>query len=325
MGRMVDGKWLTDDALLQAQAAEFRRAETTFRNWITPDGAPGPTGEGGFAAESGRYHLYVAHACPWAHRTLIFRTLKGLEAHISADFVHPFMGEDGWTFATDAPGLTGDTLFGHKFLRQVYAEAKADFTGRVTVPILWDKAQGVIVSNESAEIIRMFGTAFDAITGDDQDFYPKDLREEIDEVNDRVYHGLNNGVYRTGFAGSQRAYDAAVADVFETLAWLEARLSGQRYLLGGQVTEADWRLLPTLLRFDAVYHTHFKCSVARVADYPNLWAYARELFQWPGIAQTYHADNTRAHYYGSHLSLNPRGIVAAPPPADWHAPHGRSL
>lgn len=323
MGRMVDGKWLTDDALFDAKAAKFERAETTFRNWITADGSAGPTGEGGFAAESGRYHLYVAHACPWAHRTMIYRVLKDLSDHISIDFVHPIMRDDGWTFSADAPGTTGDTLFGQAFLREIYARADPGFSGRVTVPVLWDKARGVIVSNESADIIRMFGAAFDGVTGNSLDLYPPDLRGEIDRINERVYRTLNNGVYRAGFAGAQQAYDEAVGEVFETLAWLDGILAERRYLAGEHITEADWRLAPTLFRFDAVYHTHFKCTVARVGDYAHLWGYARELYQWPGIAATFDLGNTAAHYYLSHERINPSGIVPALPALDWMEPHGR--
>ena len=323
MGRLLDGRWLTDDALLRGDAKRFKRVEASFRNWITPDGAPGPSGEGGFAAEAGRYHLYVAHACPWAHRTLIFRALKGLEDVISVDFVDPFMGEDGWTFSDDAPGTTGDSLFGFEFLREIYLKADPAITTRVTVPVLWDKEREMIVSNESAEIIRMFNSAFDGVTGDSRDFYPEALRGEIDAVNARTYEGLNNGVYRAGFAGGQEAHLEAAREVFDTLDWLEDRLSRQRYAAGNMVTEADWRLAPTLFRFDAVYHIHFKCSAARIVDYPNLWAYARELWQWPGVAKTFDLRNTMDHYYGSHESVNPKRLVPLPPRVDWMEPHRR--
>ena len=323
MGRMVDGDWVSDDALLSGKAARFERAETQFRNWVTPDGQAGASGGGGFPAQSGRYHLYVAHACPWAHRALIFRALKGLEDAISVDFVHPIMAQDGWTFDTDAPGATGDRLFGSRYLRDIYRRADAAFSGRVTVPVLWDKERQTIVSNESAEIIRMLNSAFVGVAGNDLDFSPDGLRGEIDAVNARIYHGLNNGVYRAGFAGTQAAHLEAAAEVFETLDWLESRLSKQRYLVGDQATEADWRLAPTLFRFDAVYHVHFKCAAARVVDYPNLWAYARELYQWPGVAQTFDLANTMSHYYGSHDTINPRKLVPMAPRADWLEPHGR--
>ena len=320
---MVDGTWVTEALISADGTGRFQRAETTLRNWITADGAAGPSGTGGYAAESGRYHLYVAAACPWAHRTLIFRALKGLVPHISVDIVHPDMLDDGWTFATDADLATGDTLHGAAYLREVYARAVPDFSGRVTVPILWDKATDTIVSNESAEIIRMFNSAFDGVTGDTQDFCPSDLREEIEAVNTRLYRSLNNGVYRAGFAQSQAAYDEASAEIFATLKWMEDRLGRQRYLAGDRVTEADWRAAPTLFRFDAVYHTHFKATEARIIDYPNLWAYARELYQWPGIAETFHLATTMRHYYASHLSINPKGIVPRAPDIDWSLPHGR--
>ncbi|MGB0497360.1 MAG: glutathione S-transferase family protein [Rubricella sp.] len=324
MGQLVDGKWSTAWYDTKSTGGRFKRTEARFRNWITPDGAPGPSGEGGFEAASGRYHLYVSLACPWAHRTLIYRALKGLEDHISISVVHPDMLDDGWTFDTDFPGATGDTLLGKRFAREVYLEAQPDMTGRVTVPILWDKDRHTIVSNESAEIIRMFNSAFDGITGDTQDFYPEALRAEIDAVNARVYPGLNNGVYRSGFATTQDAYDEAVAEVFETLDWLEDRLSRQRYTAGDRVTEADWRLLPTLLRFDAVYHGHFKCNRNRIVDFPNLWAYARELYQWPGVAGTVNFDHAIRHYHYSHESINPHRIVPIGPRPDWTEPHGRA-
>jgi len=323
MGQLVDGVWQSDDRYTRSTSGRFERAPTRFHNWITPDGSPGPTGEGGFPAESGRYHLYVSYACPWAHRTLIFRALKGLEDHITVDVVHPDMLDDGWSFATGFPGATGDRLMGKRFLREVYLEADPKMTGRVTVPVLWDKTRGTIVSNESSEIIRMFNSAFDAITGNDLDFWPADLREAIDPVNARIYDTLNNGVYRSGFATTQAAYDEAVRELFATMDWLEARLSGQRYLMGERVTEADWRLFPTLARFDLVYHGHFKCNQQRLIDYPALWAHARELYQWPGVAGTVHFDHITRHYHYSHVSINPHRIVPIGPDIDWTEPHGR--
>ncbi|PRX37010.1 putative glutathione S-transferase [Meinhardsimonia xiamenensis] len=323
MGQMIDGKWVAGPIDTRQTGGEFRREPTVFHSWITPDGRPGPTGEGGFAAESGRYHLYVSYACPWAHRTLIFRALKGLEPHISISAVHPDMLDDGWTFDTGFPGATGDTLYGLKYLREIYARADPHYTGRVTVPVLWDKERETIVSNESAEIIRMFNSAFDHITGNSDDYWPEDLRAAIEPVNARIYETVNNGVYRAGFASSQSAYDAAATALFGTLDWLEERLATNRYLMGERITEADWRLFPTLARFDTVYHTHFKCNRARIVDYPNLWAYARELWQWPGVAGVTRLDHARRHYYYSHESINPNRIVPLCPEIDWQAPHGR--
>lgn len=324
MGQLVDGVWHSGWIDTEASGGEFRRQDSVFRNWVTTDGGPGPTGTGGFRAESGRYHLYVSLACPWAHRTLILRALKGLEAHVSVDVVHPFMGEDGWTFETGIAGATGDRLMGKRFLREVYLAAEPKASGRVTVPILWDKAQGTIVSNESAEIVRMFNSAFDGITGNRADYRPADLADEIDALNGRIYDGVNNGVYRAGFATTQPAYDTAVAEVFETLDALEALLSRRRYLTGTRLTEADWRLIPTLLRFDAVYHGHFKCNRRRIVDYPNLNGYLLELYQMPGIAGTVNFDHITQHYYRSHETINPTRIVPTGPDIDWHAPHGRA-
>ena len=323
MGQLVDGVWQDVWYPTAATGGAFVRKPSTFRNWITADGAAGPSGSGGFKAESGRYHLYVSHACPWAHRTLIFRALKGLAPHVSLSVVHPDMLSDGWTFATDFPGATGDTLFGLPFARDIYLRADPHMSGRVTVPILWDKAKGTIVSNESSEIIRMFNVAFDSITGNTADFWPEDLRDAIDPVNARIYDTLNNGVYRCGFATTQAAYDAAVGPLFDTLDWLEARLAAHRYLLGDRVTEADWRLFTTLIRFDTVYHGHFKCNRARIVDYPNLWAYTRELYQWPGVAETIHLDHITRHYHYSHDTINPHRIVPTGPRLDYMAPHGR--
>jgi len=323
MGLLIDGVWHDRWYDTKKSGGKFERSESKFRNWVTPDGAPGPSGEGGFPAESGRFHLYVSHACPWAHRTLIFRALKGLEPHIDVSVVHPDMLGEGWELREDWPGATGDRLFGLPYLRDVYLRAQPDMTGRVTVPILYDTVRDTIVSNESAEILRMFNSAFDGVTGDRQDFYPEGFRDEIDAVNARVYPGLNNGVYRSGFATTQAAYDEAVAEVFETLDWMEDRLSRQRYLAGDRITEADWRALTTLLRFDPVYHGHFKCNRARIVDYPAIFAYARELYQVPGVAPTVHFDHIVRHYHYSHDSINPHRIVPIGPRMDWEAPHGR--
>ncbi len=323
MGFLANGVWRNRPPASTATDGSFQRQDAGFRNWITADGAPGPTGEGGFQAESGRYHLYVSLACPWAHRTLIFRKLKRLEEHVSVDVVHPLMKEHGWVLSDGYPGATGDTVLGKQFLHQVYTAAAPDVTARATVPVLWDRQRRTIVSNESSEIIRMFNKAFDAITGDRQDFYPTGLRAEIDAVNAPVYENVNNGVYKAGFATTQAAYDTAVRNVFAELDRLEHRLSRQRYLAGDTVTEADWRLFPTLVRFDPVYVGHFKCNVRRLVDYPALWAYTRELHQWPGVGATVDMDHIRHHYHASHESINPHGIVPAGPDIRFDAPHGR--
>jgi glutathionyl-hydroquinone reductase len=323
MGLLVDGEWQTAWYDTKSTGGAFKRSEASFRNWITADGSAGPSGSGGFKAESGRYHLYVSYACPWAHRTLIFRAIKGLTDHIGVSVVHPDMLEDGWTFATDYPGTTGDRLHGLPFARDLYRLAQPGVTTRVTVPILWDRETNAIVSNESSEIIRMFNAAFDGLTGDGQDFWPQDLRAEIEPVNARIYDTLNNGVYKSGFATTQSAYDDAVHALFDTLDWLEARLSSNRYLMGDRLTEADWRLFPTLIRFDPVYHLHFKCNRKRIVDYPNLWAYTRELYQWPGVAETVNIDHFVRHYHYSHDSINPHRIIPINPVLDYLAPHGR--
>lgn len=323
MGQLIDGQWHDQWYDTASTGGRFVRDTAKFRNWVTPDGRPGPSGDGGFAAESGRYHLYVSLACPWAHRTLIFRTLKGLEDHIGVSVVHPDMGSEGWEFRQDHPGATGDRLHGLRFARELYTRADPGISGRVTVPILWDTARDTIVSNESAEIIRMLNTAFDGLTGNTDDYWPEDLRAEIEPVNARIYDTLNNGVYRAGFATTQKAYDAAIGPLFDTLDWLDERLSRHRYLMGARLTEADWRLFTTLIRFDKVYHTHFKCNRARIVDYPDLWAYLRELYQWPGVAGTVDFDHITRHYYYSHDMINPHRIVPSGPALDLTAPHGR--
>ncbi len=324
MGLLIDGVWHDKWYDTSKTGGKFERSAAQFRNWITSDGAPGPSGNGGFAAESGRYHLYVSFACPWAHRTLIFRQIKGLADHISISAVHPDMLGEGWTFDTDFPGATGDTLFGLPYAHDIYIRADPKFSGRVTVPILWDKSQGTIVSNESAEIIRMFNSAFNGVTDNTDDYYPEPLQARIEELNARIYDTFNNGVYRSGFATTQEAYEEAVYPLFDTLDWLEDILSTNRYLTGDQVTEADWRLLPTLLRFDKVYHTHFKCNRSRITDYPNLWAYTRELYQWPGVSDTVNFDHIVRHYHYSHESINPYRIIPINPQPDFDAPHGRA-
>ena len=322
MGLLIDGVWHDKGYDTESTGGAFKRVEATFRNWVTADGAPGPSGEGGFAAESGRYHLYVAWACPWAHRALIFRKLKGLDDHIGLSVVGPLMLDKGWAF-DEREDCIPDTLHGKKLLHEIYTLADPKFTGRVTVPVLWDKQRGTVCSNESSEIIRMFNSAFNQVTGNTDDYYPAEHRARIDEINDRVFNTLNNGVYKCGFATSQEAYDAAIVPLFETLDWLEAILSENRYLCGDQVTEADWRLFPTLLRFDPVYVGHFKCNIRCLREYPNLWGYTSELYQWPGITETIHLPQTKEHYYASHLTVNPTAIVPAGPEIDYSRPHGR--
>ncbi|WP_298858364.1 glutathione S-transferase family protein [uncultured Sulfitobacter sp.] len=323
MGLLIDGQWHDSWYDTKESSGAFKRQEANFRNWITPDGGAGSSGRDGFKAEADRYHLYVSHACPWAHRALIFRTLKGLDNLIEISVVHPDMLGNGWTFETDFNGATGDTLFNLSYARDIYTRAVPDFTGRVTVPILWDKAQNTIVSNESSEIIRMLNSAFDAITGNTDDYWPTELHQKIDVVNARIYDTLNNGVYKSGFATTQTAYDDAVHPLFDTLDWLEEILTANRYLTGDRVTEADWRLFTTLVRFDLVYHQHFKCNRARIVDYPNLWAYSRELYQWEGVAQTVKFDHIIRHYHYSHETINPNRIIPINPVIDWHAPHDR--
>ena len=325
MGLLVDGVWRDQWYDTAKSDGRFERSAAQFRNWVTADGTAGPSGKGGFKAESGRYHLYVSYACPWAHRTLIFRVLKRLEAHISLSVVHWHMGEQGWTFAA-GDGVVPDPIVGAQYMHQVYTAADAKYSGRVTVPVLWDKRQKTIASNESPEIIRMFNGAFDALPGVDAklDFYPKGLRAEIDAVNARVYATVNNGVYRAGFATAQAPYDEAVRELFDSLDWLEARLARQRYVAGNQITEADWRLFTTLVRFDPVYHTHFKCNLRRLVDYPNLWNYTRELYQVPGVAATVRLDHIKRHYWGSHRNINPSGLVPIGPAIDYATPHDRT-
>jgi putative glutathione S-transferase len=322
MGFLLNGAWTQEDALPAAADGAFIRKDSQFRHWITPDGSPGPSGEGGFAAEAGRYHLHVSLACPWAHRALIFRALKGLEEMITVSVTHWLMGDQGWSFAP-GPGVVPDPILGAAHLHEVYRAAEPGYTGRVTVPVLWDKARRRIVNNESAEIIRMLNSAFDGIGARPGDFYPDAQRAEIDALNARIYASVNNGVYQAGFARSQAAHDAAIGPLFETLAELECRLGGSRYLLGDRVTEADWRLFTTLIRFDPVYVGHFRCDRRRILDHPNLWGWLRELYQWPGIAATVDFDHIRRHYYLSHKQLNPTGILPAGPDLDFHAPHGR--
>lgn len=323
MGLLVDGKWTDETSDSRNDKGRYNRRDSQFRNWVTADGAAGPSGEGGFPAEAGRYHLYVSWACPWAHRALIMRALKGLDDMISLSAVHWLMRDNGWTFQ-DGPGVIPDPIGNADYMYHVYQRADDTYTGRCTVPVLWDKERGTIVSNESSEIIRMFNSAFDTIGAKEGDYYPEDLRGDIDEINERVYHTLNNGVYRSGFATTQDAYEEAVYPLFETLDFLEERLSKGRYLFGDRLTEADVRLLPTLLRFDPVYVGHFKCNIRRLVDYTNLWGYTRDLYQQPAIRPTVNFEHIKKHYHQSHPHVNPAGIVPAGPDLDFDAPHGRA-
>ncbi|AMO77201.1 glutathione S-transferase family protein [Pseudomonas citronellolis] len=321
MGQLIDGRW-QDQWYDTSKDGRFQRENAQRRNWVTADGQPGPSGEGGFRAEAGRYHLYVSLACPWAHRTLIYRQLKGLAGLIDVSVVSWLMQENGWTFDRSL-GSTGDALDGLEFLHQRYTRDDPHYTGRVTVPVLWDKQRKRIVSNESAEIIRMFNSAFDGLTGNDLDLYPTPLQGEIDALNERIYPAVNNGVYRAGFATSQEAYEEAFVTLFEELDCLEKRLGERRYLTGEYLSEADIRLFTTLIRFDAVYHGHFKCNLRRLADYPNLSGWLRELYQLPGVAGTVNFQHIKNHYYGSHRTINPTGIVPLGPQQNFSGPHGR--
>ena len=322
MGLLVDGIWQEQEPETAKSGGRFVRPDTAFRNWVTPDGRPGPSGHDGFAAATGRYHLYVSLACPWAHRTLIMRALKGLEELIPISVTHWLMAEQGWSFAP-GEGVIPDPLFSSRHLHEVYTRADPELTGRVSVPVLWDKHTQTIVSNESADIIRMFNSAFDAVGARPGDYYPAELRAEIDAINARVYDTLNNGVYKAGFATTQAAYEEAVAPLFATLEWLEDRLAQARFLCGEALTEADIRLFTTLVRFDAVYYGHFKCNIRRLIDYPNLWAYARDIYQQPGIAPTVNFMHIKNHYYMSHRMINPTGIVPVGPLLDFEVPAER--
>ena len=322
MGLLQDGKWVDQWYDTKSTGGRFERKDSQFRNWITEDGSPGPSGNGGFNAESGRYHLYVSLACPWAHRTMIFRTLKGLESQISVSIVHWYMAEHGWTFET-GDEVIADNINNFHFLHQIYTAANPNYSGRVTVPILWDKKTKTIVSNESSEIIRMFNSAFNKNGASQTNFYPDHLRSKIDNINERVYRTLNNGVYRCGFATTQEAYEEIITPLFATLDWLEEILNSKRYLTGQQITEADWRLFTTLIRFDPVYVGHFKCNIRRIADYPNLSNYLRDLYQQPGIADTVNMEHIKNHYYASHETINPSRIVPNGPHLNYDEPHNR--
>lgn len=322
MGLLIDGKWQDRWYDTKKTKGQFVRQASAFRSWVTPDGSPGPTGEDGFKAEAGRYHLYVSMACPWAHRTLIFRVLNGLEDMISVSAVNPLMLDQGWSFEP-GDGVVPDPVNGVRYLHEVYTKADPGYSGRVTVPVLWDKKTGTVVNNESSEIIRMFNSAFDSVGAAEPDYYPEPLRGEIDRINALVYDNINNGVYKSGFATTQEAYEDAVSRLFDTLDGIEQTLSRQRYLAGDRITEADWRLFTTLVRFDPVYVGHFKCNIRRLVDYPSIWGYTRELYQVPGVAGTVNMDHIKNHYYGSHETINPTGIVPVGPDIDFTAPHGR--
>jgi len=319
-GQFVDGVWHTQWHDTKSTGGRFKRTEPKFRNWVTPDGSAGPSGEAGFAAERSRYHLYVSLACPWAHRTVIFRKLKKLDDVISMSVVEPIMGERGWQFGPDADE---DTVNGKTTLGEIYLLTDPRYTGRVSVPVLWDKKRRTIVNNESPEIIRMLNSGFDALTNERTDYYPAALRGEIDRVNKLVFENINNGVYRSGFASTQEAYEEAFLDVFAALDTIEDTLSRQRYLVGNRLTEADWRLFTTIIRFDAVYYSHFKCNLRRIADYPNLSNYLRDLYQVPGVAETVDIDQIKRHYYMSMRNINPSGIVPLGPALDFEAKHDR--
>ena len=322
MGLLVEGKWHDKWYDTKNSKGKFEREAAQLRNWVTKDGEAGPSGTSGFAAESGRYHLYVSLACPWAHRTLIFRALKGLEQHISVSVVSPDMLEHGWTF-DKTEHSTGDALFDLDYMHQIYTRNNAHYSGRVTVPVLWDKKQNCIVSNESSEIIRMLNTAFNHLTGNQHDYYPEHLRTEIDEINEFVYHNINNGVYKAGFATTQDAYEGAYFGLFNALDKVEAILANQRYLVGTQITEADWRLFTTLIRFDAVYFSHFKCNQRMLESYPNIANYIRELYQVKGVAETVDFYHIKRHYYFSHTMINPTQVVPLGPKVDYDAEHNR--
>ncbi|MGY0402313.1 glutathione S-transferase family protein [Carnobacterium jeotgali] len=312
MGLLVDGKWHDQWYDTEGNGGRFIRQESQFRNWITADGSAGPSGEGGFKAEPGRYHLYVALACPWANRALIMRKLKGLEEMISVSVVNPLMAENGWTFESEE-GVIPDPVIDAKFLYELYTHVEPKYSGRVTVPVLYDLKQNKIVNNESAEIMRILNSAFDEIGAKEGDYYPEELHSEIDVINEKVYHSVNNGVYKAGFATKQEVYQEEVTKLFDALDELEERLGKNRYLVGDQITEADWRLFTTLIRFDSVYYGHFKCNIKRITDYKNLWRYTRELYNWPGIAETINFKHIKEHYYCSHKNINPTGIVPVGP------------
>jgi len=316
MGLLVDGEWHDQWYDTDKTGGRFIRSDSQYRNWITPDGSSGPTDEGGFKAEPNRYHLYISYACPWASRAMIMRSLKGLEDIISVSVVNPLMAEHGWTF-DPAPGVVKDPVMDADYLHQIYTKNDPDYSGRVTVPVLWDLKQDKIVNNESADIIRMFNSAFEGLGSSDYDYAPDEFLEAIDEVNAEIYETVNNGVYKTGFATEQDVYEEEVTKLFDELDKIDDHLETNEFLVGDQVTEADWRLFTTLVRFDSVYYGHFKCNIRRLVDYDNLWRYTRELYNWPGVKKTVDFDHIKEHYYRSHETINPNGIVPKGPEIDW--------
>lgn len=316
MGLLVDGVWKDQWYDTKSTGGRFVRKDSQFRNWVTADGSAGPSGEAGFKAEPGRYHLYVSYACPWASRALIMRKLKGLEDMISLSVVNPYMGENGWTFE-EGQDVIPDPIFDAKYMHEVYTNTDPTYSGRVTVPVLYDKKTGKIVNNESSEIMRMLNSAFDEVGALPGDYYPEELREEIDEVNDKVYNTINNGVYKSGFATDQAVYEEEVANLFASLDELEEHFSNHKYLVGDTLTEADWRLFVTLVRFDTAYYGHFKCNIRELREYPNLWRYTKELYNYPGVKDTVNLYHIKHHYYGSHPTINPTGIVPSGPELDW--------
>lgn len=324
MAMMIKGQLQQDWLEKEIEDGDFKRMESTFRNWITPDGSAGPGGKAGFKAEAGRYHLYISHACPWAHRTVIFRKLKKLESIIGLSVVEPDMLDQGWFFSDDRDSPYREHNYGFKYIHQLYTMADSEFTGQITVPVLWDKQQQTIVNNESSEIIRMLNSAFQQHTDVSMDYYPTERRADIDRINELVYENINNGVYRCGFATSQEAYEKAFQKLFDALGQIESLLSQQHYLVGKTITEADWRLFTTLIRFDAVYVGHFKCNLKRIVDYPNLWNYLKELYIQPGIAETIDFDYIKRHYYYSHTSINPTQIIPLGPELDFSSNHDRN-
>ena len=322
MGLLVEGKWQDKWYDTESTGGRFKRKQSSFRNWITEDGSTGISGVCGFKAEPNRYHLYVSLACPWAHRAIIYRKLKGLEDMISMSVVNALMLEQGWTFKEGA-GVIADPILNATHLYEIYTAAQADYTGQVTVPTLWDKKTNTIVNNESSEIIRMFNSAFDDVGAIAIDFTPAEQLDEIDKLNAFIYRTIKNGVYKAGFATTQEVYDKVVTALFDALDTLEERLENSRYLLGNTITEADWRLFTTLVRFDAVYVGHFKCNRRRIVDYPNLWGYLRDLYQVPGIAATVDIDHIKKHYYGSHKTINPTLIIPKGPDIYFTTAHQR--
>ncbi|MBX2835678.1 MAG: glutathione S-transferase family protein [Gammaproteobacteria bacterium] len=318
MGLLIDGVWQDTWYDTKESGGRFVRSDAQYRDAVTADGSSG------FKAEADRYHLFVSYACPWAHRTLIYRSIKGLTEMIDVSVVHWYMAEKGWTFQTEDDGIVKDKLFGSEYMYEVYLAANEHYSGRVTVPVLWDKQSNTIVSNESSEIIRMFNTEFDALGATPGNYYPDAKRDEIDSLNERIYETLNNGVYRSGFATTQTAYEEAVSPLFDTLDFLEARLANSRFLVGDNPTEADWRLLPTLLRFDLVYHGHFKCNIRKLCEYEHLWGYTRDLYQWPGVASTFNATHAKNHYYASHETINPTRVIPTGPDINFMEPHQRN-